>query len=207
MIDVPPDAIRYLRQQRTVAGNPATDWMKAAFDNDVADFANAAKRFLPPGKSEMRFVDIGCGVGFGLLVLARIYGTEHWFVGIDRDSESAQIEYGFSESPSAYNSLSLTRQVLENAGIAADRIACVDIDVEPFPDGEADIITSTLAWGFHFPVDTYLRQVEASLKPDGAIIIDLRRGTGQDTILGERFEVVHSWPGQKSDRVILKRRK
>jgi hypothetical protein len=63
-----------------------------------------------------------------------------------------------------------------------------------------------LAWGFHFPVQVYLEEVEAALAPDGVVIIDLRRGLGQEGVVRERFEVVQSWPGRADewDRLVLK---
>lgn len=208
MINLPPDAIPYLRQQRTeYVKHPSYD-AQAGFAADVAEFADQLKPFLPPRKPEMRFLDIGCGIGFGLLGLLNIYGPEHSFVGVDRGIQSPRVLYGFSEAPSAYNSLQLTRDILFAAGVSADRIECVDIDFEPFPPGSADIVTSTYAWGFHFPVQAYLEEVEAVLVPDGLVIIDVRRGLGQEAILRQRFDVVHAWlgPASKCDRLILKRK-
>ena len=208
MICLPPDAMPFLRQQRTeYADNPTVE-TQAGYDADVAEFADSVRPFLPAQRSEMRFIDIGCGIGFGLLGLLRIYGPEHSFVAIDRGTQSSKVAYGFSEAPSAYNSLRLTRETLIGAGVSADRIECVDIDFEPFPTGSANIVTSTYAWGYHFPIDVYLEEVESVLLPDGIVIVDLRRGQGQESIVGERFEIVQAWTGpkDKSDRLILKRK-
>ena len=207
MIKLPIDAIPYLRQQRTEYANAANEEIVRGFDADIAAFAAQVEPFLTKPRPEMRFVDIGCGIGFSLLGLSRIYGREHNFVGVDRGAASSKVAYGFSTTPSAYNSLRLTRDVLMGAGLSSDRIECVDIDVEPFPQGRADIVTSTYAWGFHFPVDVYLDQVEALLAPDGVIIIDVRRGFGQEEVLRKLFDIRHAWPGpaEKCDRMILTR--
>lgn len=208
VIHLSPEAISLLRQQRTQYAQHTAKEAEAGFDADVAEFAEQVRPFLPPIRPEMRFIDIGCGIGFSLLGMLRIYGLHHSFVAIDRNAESSEVIYGFSEAPSAYNSLQLTRDILIAAGVSAERILCVDIDQQPFPDGKADIVTSTFAWGFHFPVKAYLQQVDDVLAPEGVIIIDVRRGLGQKALLRELFEVVQSWPGpaDKSDRLILKRR-
>ena len=206
MITLPPDAIRFLRQQRTHYKETSADELQARFSADIAQFAERVRPFLPPPRPEMRFIDIGCGIGFGMLGLLQIYGPEHQFVGVDRAAETAHVKYGFSEAPAAYNSLELTREILIGAGVPGQRIDCVDVDSQPFPAGPADVVSSTLAWGFHFPVQAYLENVDAVLSRDGAIIIDVRRGMGQEDVLKQRFELVHSVPGRKSDQLILKRK-
>jgi SAM-dependent methyltransferase len=207
MIDLPPNAVPFLRQQRTQYEDDSADELQSRFFADVAEFAERLRPFLPPPRPQMRFIDIGCGIGFGMLGLLKIYGPEHDFVGVDRGgSENPGVRYGFSTTPSAYNSLELTREILAAAGVPEHRIECVDIDSDPFPAGPANIVSSTLAWGFHFPVEAYLDAADAALTADGAIIIDVRRGLGQENVLKERFDVVHSWLGQKSDQMILKRK-
>lgn len=205
MITLPAEALPFLRQQRTRYAQHPSDEAMAGFLAEVAEYAEGMRPFLPAAKPQMRFIDIGCGIGFGLLGLLGIYGPEHSFVGVDRGVPDQRVSYGFSETPSAYNSLRLTKDILVSAGVSAERIECVDIDVEPFPAGPADIVSSTYAWGFHFPVQAYLEQVAAVLAPGGVVVIDVRRDAGQEEVIAGRFDVVHSSPNRsgKSDRMVL----
>jgi SAM-dependent methyltransferase len=213
MIELPSEALPFLRQQRTEYKSSTADEAKAGFASDVAQFADQIAPYLPPSEPRMRFVDIGCGIGFALLGLARVFGPDNRFVAIDRaavtpPTEAGTVPYGFSETPSAYNSLQVTRDILVAAGIRAEDIECVDIDTQPFPRGPANVVTSTFAWGFHFPLQTYLDEVEAALVRNGILIIDVRRGQGQEAILQSRFDLIESWPGPKgrSNRVVLRKR-
>lgn len=202
--NLPAEALRHLRLQRTHYGVQTDGELEACFFEDVDAFAEDLRPFLPPRQANMRFIDIGCGTGFALLALLKIYGPQHRFVAVDRDAESEDVIYGFSNTPSAYNSLRLTREILASRGIPNRQIEVVDIDQGAFPRGSADVVASTLAWGFHFPVDTYLNEVAAVLAPGGVLFLDVRRGSGGDAALNKRFQVVHSWPGRKSDRLILR---
>jgi SAM-dependent methyltransferase len=213
MITLPTDAFTFLRKQRTEYAKCSDEEAQSEFSSDVLEFANRLRPYLPPEKRQMRFIDIGCGIGFALLGLLEVYGPQHRFVGVDRGvetppTEAGKILYGFSETPSAYNSLQVTRNILVGAGVPADHVECVDVDTQPFPQGSADVVTSTYAWGFHFPVATYLKEVEALLTPDGVVVIDVRRDVGQEEIIEKSFDVVHAWRAShgKSDQVVLKRK-
>jgi hypothetical protein len=48
---------------------------------------------------------------------------------------------------------------------------------------EVDLALSLRAWGFHFPVETYLPAVMNALRPGGWLIIDVRPGTGGEAAL------------------------
>jgi SAM-dependent methyltransferase len=213
MIDLTPEALLFLRQQRTEYKSSTLEEAKAGFGSDIAEFADQVAPYLPVSEPRMRFIDIGCGIGFALLGLLRVYGPNHRFVAVDRAAptpltEAGKVLYGFSETPSAYNSLDVTRDILIAAGADPENVECVDIDSHSFPQGPAKVVTSTFAWAFHFPLQTYLEKVEAALAPNGVVIIDVRRDQGQETLLQSRFEIIRSWPGPKgrSDRVILRKR-
>ena len=206
MIHVPPEALPLLLQQRTQHAHLDNAEVERAVDAEIAQFVDTVGPLLPTAATPQTFIDIGCGLGFGLLGLSRIYGARNLFVGIDRDAPTEEVIYGFSERPSSYNDLKATRLVLEAGGVQPDCIRLIDIDTQPFPEVRADVVISILAWGFHFPVATYLDQVDAALKPGGSLVIDIRRGLGGEKALAADYEQVGAVPGIKHDRCIFRRR-
>ena len=118
------------------------------------------------------------------------------------------IHFGYHDHAAVYNSLQLAREVMVNNGHPRDRVETVDAErsarLLDTHAGNVDLITSLLAWGFHFPVRVYLDLAKALLKPSGRIIIDVRKGTtghGQLTQAFGSIEVIHDDP--KFERLLL----
>jgi hypothetical protein len=60
----------------------------------------------------------------------------------------------------------------------------------PEHDSRFDLVISTLAWGFHFPVETYAEAVSAAIADGVRLILDLRVGTNGIERLRRWFPVV-----------------
>ena len=71
-----------------------------------------------------------------------------------------------------------------------DKVKLVDISRNLFPAGNYDLIFSFLAWGYHFPVETYLKEVSRNISQDGCLIIDIREGTNGKASLSSVFKSV-----------------
>lgn len=121
-------------------------------------------------------VDIGCGLAGPDLELARQLSDAD-FILVDQDHFEPRPFYGFKEDGAAYNSLSETVAFLSRNGVDKQRIRTVNVLKENFPDGPVDVVMSVISWGFHYPVDAYLRRAYDLLRPDGVAIIDVRSGT------------------------------
>lgn len=134
-----------------------------------------------PAEAE-RIVDIGCGMAGLDLFLARHYATPGppSFVLVDKSTVSDEIYYGLRQEAAFYNSLGIARETLVTNGVEADQVS--SLEVEGSEESRAriaqlpsDLVVSLYAWGFHFPVSTYVREVGAGLRPRGAAILDVRR--------------------------------
>jgi len=91
------------------------------------------------------------------------------------------IHFGFQEKAAVYNSLDISKQTLISNGHTSENIQLVDAeDAQELTEhysNKVDLVTSLIAWGFHFPVDVYLDLVVTLLRPGGRLIIDVRKDT------------------------------
>jgi hypothetical protein len=156
------------------------------------EYANMAPH-LPPKASHI--VGIGAGVGGLEILLARHYVNKgqacpHVTL-IDKTGLDAQVHFGFHPVASVYNSLALAQIALVRNGVPATSTTMLEADQAPAwaeqHPHQVDVVTSLIAWGFHFPVATYLSLVQTILKPTGVLMIDVRKGTTGHTELAQAF--------------------
>ena len=129
-------------------------------------------------------LDVGCGLAGIDLLLHRHYGNPSVSL-LDREGVSDTVYYGFKDEAAHYASLDHARRFLEANGVPADSVHTFDADRDGYPaDGAFDLIISIVSWGFHYPLDTYLADVERTLAPGGTLIVDVRENTGAEEALG-----------------------
>ncbi|MYH16960.1 MAG: hypothetical protein F4149_17485 [Gammaproteobacteria bacterium] len=111
------------------------------------------------------------------------------------------IHFGYTERAAAYNSLELSKQALVDNGQPVEKIETIEASLSrkllDSYTGKVDIVISLLAWGFHFPIQTYLELAKRLLKPTGRIILDTRKETpGFDEMVSnfECVKVIHDDP-------------
>ncbi len=135
-------------------------------------------------------LDIGCGIG-GLDVLLFRHYRDCPGLRIDlldRTDPHTIPRYGFLQGMEFYNALEASSAVLRRNGVPAEAFQSLDAGVaDVFPRGPLDLVISIASWGFHFPLSTYLEQVERALAPGGRLILDLRRDEGQEDELAKTF--------------------
>jgi SAM-dependent methyltransferase len=128
-------------------------------------------------------LDIGCGLaGIDLLLHRRYRGATVSL--LDREGVSDNLYYGFQSEAAHYASLGAARSFLEANGVPSDAIRTFDADSDGYPaESSFDLIVSLISWGFHYPLETYLADVERTLAPGGTLIVDVRQDTGAEDAL------------------------
>jgi SAM-dependent methyltransferase len=161
-----------------------TSRITKAYADDIAREFVMLKPYLPP--SAEAILDIGCGMAGIDVPLYRHFGAPKIFL-LDA-TQKDPIHYGFKPRAAFYNSLNAARDLLIKNGVPEKDInlfvATENFDV---PKVKFDLIFSLIAWGFHFPIETYLNNVYNALKPGGVLIIDVRANTQGEDILKAKF--------------------
>lgn len=171
------------------------------------EYANI-KDFLPP-KCEA-VLDIGCGVaGVDPFISWHYKNPIHFFL-LDKSFTDNKVVYEYREKASFYNSLSIAQKLLIWNGIDETRIHLIEADDEyavPIKT-HIDLVISLLAWGFHFPVSTYLNQVLVNLHNDGTLIIDISKESDGINELRKKFQTVNVIREKKDHtRIVARNRK
>lgn len=122
-------------------------------------------------------VDIGAGLGGIDIFLARHYPAATFFL-LDKNENSATTA-GFSSHHGFYNSFSKARELLTEHGMKEEQIHFLtpeQTSLLPVPN----LILSLLSCGFHYPLSTYQNIFERCLHDRGTVIVDIRKGSGQE---------------------------
>lgn len=154
----------------------------------LAECESDAKSLLKLFPANVQCImDIGCGLAGVDLAISRLQ-PQLKFILVDQDRFENRPVYGFRKVASAYNSLDETRAFLSSNGLSGSRIETVDVLKAPLPSGRGvDVVLSVISWGFHYPVETYVKEVYAALRPGGIAILDIRGDTDGFDVLRESF--------------------
>ncbi len=161
--------------------------VRNAYARDLSVEFERLKPFLPPSVNSV--LDIGAGMGGIDVFLSRHFKHGVQLYLLDKTQVAEAIYYQFKTRGAFYNSLAIARQILLRNGIPDQNIhlrnASDDFTIEDVP--KCDLVMSLLSWGFHYPVSSYLDAVTDCMKPGGALILDVRRGTSGLHELTQRF--------------------
>ncbi|MCC6002050.1 MAG: glycosyltransferase [Pararhodobacter sp.] len=147
------------------------------------------KPFLP--KVAQNILDVGCGMaGLDHYLFRHFDSAGAKLFLLDRSETSDAIWYGYERKGAFYNSLSTASNFLQARGVDPRRITTIDApddgllseDLPPL-----DLVVSTLSWGFHYPVSTYLDSVYERMSQNGCLILDTRKDTEGEELLQRKF--------------------
>jgi hypothetical protein len=155
--------------------------MRAEFDRRIA--------FIP--RSVRSVLDIGCGLaGIDLHLYEYLRANDPNFYLLDRNHVEDRVWYSFEANGAFYNSLELAKLNLVRNGVPEDRVHCVEAPDDGNLDGvirSVDLVISTISWGFHYPISTYLESVTGIISDGGVLLVDIRKGTDGLEQLERRF--------------------
>lgn len=133
-------------------------------------------------------IDIGCGIGYQTAKLSALLPNTH-FVMLDKDGDEQSVHY--SEHGYAHNKLELTKQY------AQKHINGSVYDVDEYNwSHSAQVVYSTLSWGWHYPVEVYLDKV-LQIAPR-YIILDTRNKTNI-----ENYQIVDSFRINRKENTVV----
>jgi SAM-dependent methyltransferase len=151
--------------------------IKRDYINCMYEEYNSFKEYIP--SSITNYLDIGCGIAIvNIFIKEKLTDKFNKLILIDKTETDKEIHYGFKDVASFYNSLELAKSTLIKNGFNKDKINII----EPKDNNlnlniKFDFVISLIAWGFHFPVNTYLQEIYKNLNENGCLIIDIRKGT------------------------------
>lgn len=185
-----PEMAHFLLQQRTEYGVFSTQGLNVKpimkrYRDDMVRTFQTVQPYLPREASEV--LDIGGGLGGMSVMLGRHYPAAKVTLLEREGDEGSKIGWHDSaEEFGAYNSAALTSEFLTANGL--EDFAVVDA-ANGYPlAGPYQVVISLLSLGFHYPVETYLNAIYASLEKGGVFICDIRNGTKGELACTRMFE-------------------
>tara|TARA_B100000242_G_C42976696_1_gene453330 strand:+ start:164 stop:892 length:729 start_codon:yes stop_codon:yes gene_type:complete len=164
---------------------------------------------IPKGTSSI--LDIGCGIA-GLDIILNEYFNFSKIYLLDKTQIEETIWYGFKEAGAFYNSLELAKETLVLNNVEEKIIELIDAPnngLIALKKETIDLVVSTISWGFHYPIDFYLKSVFDLLNKNGLVILDLRLGKSTEkemNYLSEKFHVDVISEGDKMQTIKCKKR-
>lgn len=123
-----------------------------------------------------RIADIGCGYAFAALVLYHRYGCDLVLIDIE---DGAHRHFGFETEGAGYSDLGQARRFLEANGVPPEKILTLNPRHEDLAmAGQLDLVISQISCGFHYPANTYDSFYRDQLADGGAVVLDIRKGSG-----------------------------
>lgn len=123
-----------------------------------------------------KIADIGCGYAFADLFLYDRYKSEIILIDIE---ESKDRHFGFADSGSGYASLEKAQKFLTQNGVPKKKITLINPNTKKMSKiGKVNLAISLASCGFHYPINTYSEFFSSQISSGGAVVLDVRKGSG-----------------------------
>ncbi|MFH1790319.1 MAG: hypothetical protein ABH832_04615 [bacterium] len=161
--------------------------IKTKYIEDLELEYDIIKKKLPQTANSI--LDIGCGVAAIDVLISKHYGNNINIFLIDKTKIDDKVHYDFKEKSSFYNSLQISKQILEANCIDSKKIHAQEATASNDISFEAnfDIVISLISWGFHYPISTYLDNVYKKMNHNGIMIVDVRKNSGGEKEIKKIF--------------------
>jgi len=145
---------------------------QAVLDEVASDYAPIRTALAALEKRPASVIDIGCGQALNDALLVQDFAPRLTLVDIE---ETFAQYHSWNAHGSGYASLAEAEAFLRENGATDVRVINPRHDSEAIETLEADLVTSLLSCGFHYPVGEYLDLLLRTISAGGAVILDIRR--------------------------------
>lgn len=135
-------------------------------------------------------MDIGCGVAVIDLLLAQYLPNSKFYL-LDKEGFNFYPGVYYDPNYPEYNSWEPVHDAIHATNLDSSRFNILSPS-DSWPE-QVDVITSYLSYCWHYPKDTYWKNVLSTLKIGGKLILDVRNLPDKD-IVGEISEDMKSKP-------------
>lgn len=166
---------------------------------------NQVYRWMPKS-TKVKLLDIGAGLGLVAYFVAKCYPRGADLYLLDGKSDGYPKPGYHDEAAEPWRDVSMAKAIIEKGidtiNLPGDTrvFACSDPaqfkrsawpELTVPPSNQIDLVISTVSWGHHYPIGEYVDEVKAVLKPEGRLILDIRKDTGGVAALeGKGFKQV-----------------
>lgn len=124
-----------------------------------------------PGLKAETILEIGGGVGGNLVNAIDFLGARKAFLV---DLDLFKPAWGYN-SGGAYNDLEVSLDYISGVPNCESFAINGNSPSQLVGVSSFDLVYSFIAWGFHFPISTYLQFVSGKLNPDGVGLVEIRK--------------------------------
>ncbi len=174
---VPNSAVPWITQHRSAALGDS----KAAYSRLIREDYQEMEKWLPAQANSI--LDIGCGLAGIDTHLYERYGSPllHLLDGTGKVPDLKQRIGYRPRGMKPFNDMLAARELLAANGVDMSHVRDWPVGYDKVI--KCDLCISLLSWGWHYPIDAYLKMAWWSIGIGGRLIIDIRMNTGGETAL------------------------